>query len=190
MTGKSTSRPPRSRRRAMQMSGTYPGGAPSGDSLINLDTSFPKGKALADWLAALNPAAAYGTVSIDVVFDNVSAANPATTQVWARGDQTIFGMSSNKIHPRFITINTPVGVAADQQCGKAVHLDAHIIHPGGIGGPSGSMTGTDIVDSNYPDDCKHPISPGEETFSFFFFDLASCIQKEDAPPAPPPPDPR
>ena len=49
----------------------------------------------------------------------------------------------------------------------------------------GTAGGFEIVDSTYPEGCETFISPGEETFSFFFFDLASCIQQEDAPPPPP-----
>jgi hypothetical protein len=77
------------------------------------------------------------------------------------------------LNPRFITINTPVGVAADKQCGKAVHLDAHI-------------NNTDAVDATFPAGCASPIKEGERAFAFFFFDLASCIQPESDTPKPPP----
>jgi len=146
---------------------TIPGGAPSGADLIDIDTSFPKGKALADWLSWLYPAQAYGTATLDVVYDNVRAANPAETQVWGRSAD---GLG----HPRFMTVNTPAGAPIAQQCGKAVHLDAHVNQ-------------MDSVSSTYPAGCTSPFSAAEKAFAFFFFDLASCIQIESAPPQPPPP---
>ncbi len=143
---------------------TIPGGAFSGASPMDLDMSFPKGKALADWLKVVEPTSELGKLTTDVVFDNVSAASPAA-QVWAR--------SGSPANPRIVTVNTPVGSAPEQQCGKAVHLDAHINR-------------TDRVTPFFPDGCTSPLGQGEKAFSFFFFDLASCIQKEsDAPSRPP-----
>ena len=149
---------------------TIPGGAPSGGSVVDLDTSFPKGKALADWLAFQYPTQPYGTISLDVVFDNVSSANPATAQIWARGTDSSGAPSQ---HPRFMTVNTPVGKPVAQQCGKAVHLDAHVNQ-------------NDYVDTTYPAGCKSPFSDAEKAFAFFFFDLASCIQVDTEAPKPPP----
>ncbi len=144
--------------------GNIPGGAPTGESPMIIDKSFPKGKALADWMGYVDPTASGGTVKPDYVFDNIYTINKASVQQW---------MYSGPPHPRVITVNTPVGKPVEDQCGKAVHLDAHINQ-------------TDNVDTTYPAGCKSPILQGEEAFAFFFFDLASCIQKEDAPPKVPP----
>jgi hypothetical protein len=151
---------------------TIPGGAPSGGSEVLLDTSFPKGKALADWLSFQYPMQAYATIDLDVVFDNVSAANAATTQVWGRGTDVSTGDPTG--HPRFMTVNTPVGNPAASQCGKAVHLDAHVNED-------------DDVNASYPAGCISPFSAAEKAFAFFFFDLAACIQVDGDAPKPPPP---
>ncbi len=156
---------------ALKAAGTITGGAPPGGNPVTLDTSFPKGKALADWLKFVDPAVTYGAVPCDFVFDNYVGFDKAKTQSWG-GSPGFF--SGGAVHPRFMTTNTPVGKPAESQCGKAVHLDAHI-------------NNTDKVDSTYPKGCVSKIKAGEEAFAFFFFDLSSCIQKEDAPPAPPPP---
>ena len=140
-----------------------PGGAPSGENPVVLDTSFPKGKALADWMKNIDTAVPYGQVKADYVFDNFHDANKASVQTWA---------SSGPPHPRFMTINAPVGKPVEEQCGKAVHLDAHI-------------NGTDRVDTSFPAGCSSPINQGEEAFAFFFFDLAACIQNEAETPKPP-----
>ena len=150
---------------ALRGVGTIPGGAPIGASPIELDTSFPKGKALADWLQVVEPTAPYAQVTCDYTFDNVSAVTKPQSQTWAS--------SGSPVHPRFFTINTPVGKPVEEQCGKAVHLDAHINH-------------TDKVDESFPAGCTAPIKQGEKAFAFFFFDLAACIQDEGVAPTPPP----
>ena len=143
------------------------GGAPLGTNPVTLDQSFPKGKALSEWMKTVFPASTAGSVPFDVVFDNLNSVDAAKAQVW--------GNSSNK--PRIFTVNLPVGVPADKQCGKGVHIDAHVNNPG---------TSADAVDSNYPRSCTTPLKEGEASLSFFFFDLASCIQNEKEPPPVPP----
>jgi hypothetical protein len=159
---------------AMRATATFPGGAPPGNTPVKLDTSFPKGKALADWLDEVNPQGGYGEVPINTVFANVGSTNPQSVQVWGSSAGYDFGAGTPaSSEARFLTINTPVGKPADAQCGKAVHLDAHISE-------------TDVVDGTFPAGCTTELSAGEKTFAFFLFDLSSCIQAEDAPPVAPP----
>jgi hypothetical protein len=163
----------------LQKTADYPGGAPAGGSPVVLDTSFPKGKAFANWLQLVDPMGKYGEVNLDSVFDNLGHVDPASSQVWASSGQFGVDMNGNPVtmgpnNPRFITINTPVGIPAEQQCGKAVHLDAHV-------------NNTDIIGPDFPAGCSAPMSEGEKAFAFFFFDLASCIQNESEPPKVPPP---
>ncbi len=138
---------------------TIPGGAPGGASPILLQDAFPKGKALAQWMKFTGLSAQYGKIDANEVFDNFTSADPTKTQTWATSGG----------HPRFLTINTPVGLPPDQQCGKATHLDAHI-------------NDTDTIDSTFPGGCTSSLASTEGAFAFFFFDLASCIQDESAPP--------
>ncbi len=149
-----------------------PGGAPGGTNPVSLDTTFPKGKALADWLSYVDKTVTYGKVTCDYVFNNFSPADPKKAQIWG-SSIGVSGGAGTSNNPRFITINTPVGKPVEDQCGKAVHLDAHI-------------NGTDTIDASFPAGCKTPIKAGEEAFAFFFFDLASCIQKDGDPPKDPP----
>jgi len=152
--------------------GSIPGGAPTGGNPVNINTSFPKGKALADWLSYVDKSVAYGKVQCDYVFNNFSPADPGRSQTWGSSSGGSGGAGSGN-NPRFLTINTPVGKPVESQCGKAVHLDAHI-------------NGSDTINASFPSGCTTPIKQGEEAFAFFFFDLSSCIQKEGDPPAPPP----
>jgi hypothetical protein len=140
---------------ALASIGSIPGGAPSGPSPIMIDATFAKGKALADWMDYNMLSAGYGNVTASSIFDNFTSLDPAKA--------TTFGSSGG--HPRFMTINTPVGAPLDQQCGKAVHLDAHI-------------NGNDQIDGTFPAGCTSPISSGEAAFAYFFFDLANCITND------------
>jgi len=157
---------------AMKAVMPIPGGAPTGTNPVTLDTSFTKGKALADWLSYVDKTTTYGKVSCDYVFNNFSPADKTKSQVWA-SSLGVDGGAGTGNNPRFVTINTPVGKPVEEQCGKAVHLDAHI-------------NSSDTIDASYPAGCKSAIKQGEEAFAFFFFDLASCIQKDGEPPKPPP----
>ena len=157
---------------AMRSVMPIPGGAPGGTNPATLDTSFTKGKALADWLAYVDKTTTYGKVTCDYVFNNFSPADKTKSQVWA-SSLGVDGGAGTGNNPRFVTINPPVGKPVEEQCGKAVHLDAHI-------------NSSDTIDASYPAGCKSAIKQGEEAFAFFFFDLASCIQKDGEPPKPPP----
>jgi hypothetical protein len=149
-----------------------PGGAPTGGNPVNINTTFPKGKALADWLSYVDKSVTYGKVTCDYVFNNFSPADPSKSQTWGSSSGGSGGAGGGN-NPRFLTVNTPVGKPVESQCGKAVHLDAHI-------------NGSDTIDASFPAGCTSAIKQGEEAFAFFFFDLASCIQKDGDPPAPPP----
>ncbi len=147
------------------------GAAPLAKNTVTLDTSFPKGKALADWRAFVEPASAYGQVQCEQVWDNFTGANASIAQVWGSSPPDMDPASK---HPRFVTINTPAGIPVEQQCGRAVHLDAHI------------TTSLSHPLKSYPTDCGTNLENGEQVLAFFFYDVASCIQDEKKPPEVPP----
>ena len=179
--------------------GVIPGNAPSGDNPLLLNESFPKGLALGQWLTTVFPSDPLVTpdggpldgggagVTCDYVFDNVSSINPKP-QLWATSNSSGNGKDGT-YDPRVFTVNTPVGVPTAQQCGKGVHLDAHITSPapGGSGDYVGCSALADGGNGCYPSTCEGAFKEDEAMFAFFFFDLASCIQNEGLPPAPPPP---
>ena len=142
------------------------GGAPLGKNPMIIDTSFPKGKALADWMKFVDPGLAYGEIAANQVFDNLISAMPNGAQVWASSAS----VRTAETHPRIVTVNTPAGVAQDQQCGRAVHLDAHISNRAVFGGAQ-----------SFPATCGTALNKGEEALAFLFFDLASCIQSDRDP---------
>ncbi len=142
------------------------GGAPDRENAMQIDTSFPKGQALSDWLLAAAGIAS-GKVEPEIVFGNIISNDSAKSRRWA----------TDSGEPRVFSVNLPVSVPADQQCGKGVHIDAHVNNP--------SRNNTDSVGETYPDGCGTPLKQAENLLAFFFFDLASCIQSESEPPKPP-----
>jgi hypothetical protein len=142
----------------------------TGGKPMLIDTTFPKGKALGDWLATVTPGS-NNQVNPDVVWGNIISTDPTKSQQWATSGAPLAG-------PRVFSVNVPVGVPADQQCGKGVHIDAHINNPG--------IGSTDVIDTTYPAGCSSQLKEGEKLLAFFFFDLASCIQNETETPKPPP----
>jgi hypothetical protein len=138
----------------------------TGLSPIGLDASFPKGQALVDWLAFLDPQAPRASVGSQVVgVDFVGVTQPAW-QIWGRSAST---MAPSTSRPRFLSANMPAGLPAEQQCGRAVHLDAHI-----------SVIPLDV----FPASCGTDLKEGEPVMAFFLFDAAACIQDDTLPPPP------
>lgn len=152
----------------LKASASWRGGAPGAGSPMTFDPSFPKGQALVDWLDVVGATPTKGQLKPDVVWGNIISLDQTKTQNWAASGNPNAG-------PRVFTVNVPVGVPAAQQCGKGVHIDAHL-----------NQSGADAVDATYPKGCNTPLKPGENLLAFFFFDLASCIQNEGEPPKPPP----
>jgi hypothetical protein len=145
---------------------------------IVLDTSFPKGKALADWMKFLDPTLVYGQVPSKAILDDFTAARPPA-QIWARspGVGTIAAMSR---YPRFMTINTPVGAPAEQRCGRMAHLDVHVTAESAPPRPIGVPTPA------FPASCgSTELTKSEHVLAFLIFDLAACVQEDTTPPKPP-----
>jgi hypothetical protein len=154
----------------MASSASIPGGAPLIGGSMTLDATFPKGKALRDWMNVVVPGS-NGQITPDRLYANYQSAVASKTQVWASSPA-----AGSVLGPRVLTTNVPVGVDAAQQCGKGVHIDAHVNSP---------LDGNDVVNAYFPNSCPDPIKPAENLLAFFFFDLASCIQNEQEAPTPP-----
>jgi hypothetical protein len=145
---------------------------------ITIDTTFPKGKALADWMKFLDPSLVYGQVPSKAILDDFSAAR-APAQTWARSPSAgTIGATTRQ--PRFMTINTPVGSPPDQQCGRMAHLDVHVTAESAPVRPPGAPA------VPFPQSCGSvELTKSEHVLAFFIFDLAACIQEDTKPPVPP-----
>ena len=138
------------------------GGAGSFTNPGLIDTTFPKGQALADWLQATGATPTKGQLTLNATFHRFSTANPPS-QRW------VYSSTDTQTY----SFNTPVGVDADNQCGRVVYSSFHIASGAG---------------STFPAECdSNPLTAQEKVLEFLLFDLAACIQKDDSVPVPPPP---
>jgi hypothetical protein len=162
---------------------SWPGGAPSGGDPVGVETTFPKGQALGDWMYYVSGIAPYKSevhtyppvkdvfpvsAAGGYVFDNVHAINTKYGLEWVQSGQT--GLSDAPVHPRVITMGMPSADPPASQCGKGVHIDFHVDQQ------------YDRVDSTYPAGCSNNMREPELAVTFFFFDIASCIQDDTKPP--------
>lgn len=125
-----------------------------------IDTTFPKGKALADWLEALG-AANGASLSLAETFSRVGDIK-APAQRWL--------YSSGTTNTQSYTFNTPTNVPEKDQCGRVYFSSFHI-------GSGRSQTGT------FPGACRmKALTPQERVLEFMLFDLTSCVRSDAEPP--------
>jgi hypothetical protein len=145
---------------------TLPGAAETIPGYIN--TSFPKGKAMSDWLGQLGAADGGIIPTLWQPRRDVDAVNGATLQ-W------IAEQAPNRVG--HFSFDTPLAADAGAACGRVVFNDFHTVNV------FGGQTGT------FPGECAdrtQPLTSQERVFEFMLFDLSSCVQKDTLPPVPPP----
>jgi hypothetical protein len=140
-----------------------------------INTAFPKGAALADWLVNVGASTTRGALTLYGAQSTVAAVN-TPTQAWI-----------NIATPRsveYLTFNTPVEAAADAQCGRVVETDIHV--KAVVSTQNGKDTSANT--GPFPTLCKSTVlSPQEKALEFLFFDLSACVQPDTQVPEPPPP---
>jgi hypothetical protein len=153
---------------------------PAGPYLV--DTTFPKGKGLAEWLVNVGATTKPGEIPISQPREDVGKV-VAPTQRWVyRKRWAVQNVIPDPIIPEsamYMSVNTPVGKPVDNQCGKFVFADMHL-YGGDVQTP-----GSALPDDNYPASCSKTLTPEEKALAFLFFDLSSCIQDETKAPSAP-----
>jgi hypothetical protein len=130
-----------------------------------IDTSFPKGEALADWLVNVQASTTKGQITINEGKHTLDSVNPMLSRQWIH--------STMPDAVQYFTFNTPVGAQANMECGRLVFTDIHV--------SAGDMSGRP-----WPTGCVTPeLSPQEKALEFMLFDLSSCVQPDSEPPRPP-----
>jgi hypothetical protein len=138
-----------------------------------VDTTFPRGKAFADWLYAQQATKTYGEITLaDTRWDMNELAAGSTRWIY-NADAT----GAPQYATMYMSFNTPMGQPATSQCGRAVFSDVHL---------SGVSD-----DSVFPAECVGADPEGshvlnEKALEFLFFDLSSCVQDDSMAPPPPP----
>ena len=135
-----------------------------GSGAYDVDQTFPKGASFADWLVNVNASSTKGTIQLTDVTNSLSSVN-APAQSWIKkGDNAV----------RYFSFNTPTAAAPEDQCGRAVYSDLHLM-------------GISAGGASFPSGCPAPggLSAQQKALEFMFFDLSGCVQADDTPPTPP-----
>jgi hypothetical protein len=124
-----------------------------------INQTFPQGLALAQWLELLYPTATLGQISINTLrhdFTNVIAPS----SLWISLGAAAIPPGTAPMH---YTFDTPVGVAAANQCGRALFDDFHVYN---------AATGG----TTFPKECPAgAMTQQEKMLEFMIFDLGSCV---------------
>jgi hypothetical protein len=132
-----------------------------------IDQSFPKGKAMAEWLVNVGSAAPLGQLIIHEGRHTLDANNAAVSQRWV--------FSANPVSTQYLSFNTPMGVPEAMQCGRVVFSDIHV-----------SSGDTSTRNTQFPDGCTTMgFTDQEKALVFMLFDLSSCVVDDKQPPKPP-----
>jgi hypothetical protein len=133
----------------------------------SIDTTFTKGMALADWLVNVGSKAPHGQLIITEGKHTVNRATENIAQRWV--------YSSLPVSTQYLSLNTPVNVPEEKQCGRIVLSDIHV---------SSQDESTPLT--AFPDGCKTTtMTDQEKALEFMLFDLSACVIKDTKPPMPP-----
>jgi hypothetical protein len=145
------------------------------DLTAQVVTSFPKGKAMADWALANGASAGQGQVEIAGAQRTILQENPAYAQRWLASDE--------RATVQYLSANTPLGAGEADQCGRLVLSDLHV-SPGRLPGEVDAI-GDDYSQpsTGFPDGCvTSTLSAQEKLLAFMLFDISACVVPDDQAP--------
>lgn len=136
-------------------------GFSGGPSLGWINQLFPKGRAFSEWLRTVGAAAdARGRrIELEDTRNSISRIG-SQVQSWIEGD-------SGEVV--YFSFNAPVRARPEEQCGRAVFSDIHVIER----------------HLRFPSECPTELTPQQKALEFMLFDLSACVQSDEEPPAVP-----
>lgn len=152
----------------------YTSQADLGDVSASVVTTFPKGKALAEWLFNVGGSTAAGQVAISNAQRTIVTENPQYAQRW------IATPSPEGV--QYLSANAPFGAAPDEQCGRVVLSDLHVAS----GATASGASDTSSPNYGFPAGCVTTgLTPQEKVLAFMLFDISACTIPDTEVPAPP-----
>ncbi len=127
-----------------------------------VNTGFPKGQALADWLVEIGASSTNGQVDLP-------SGNVTNSQRGLAGGSAAQEWIGKGTSAKYFSFNTPYKAPVSDQCGRFVFSDVHSAGTGGGAFPSGCSA----------------LNKSQLVLEYMFFDLSSCVQDETKPPEPP-----
>jgi hypothetical protein len=126
----------------------------------NINTTFPKGQALADWLVNVKASTTPGQISIVDAENTVQSITHPNAISWISSPE-----AKTPGAPIYFSFPTPVDGPA---CGRMVFSDIHVASGSG-----------DTGKQPFPSGCTNPeLTPQQAALAFMIFDLSSCVQPE------------
>jgi len=143
-----------------------------------IDTTFPKGQAMADWLLTVGATGTAGSLILTGEVKPTALDHlPPTSQRWIF--EPVSGTSGPAIRTHYFSFNTPIASVPDQQCGRFVYTGLHV---------TTSDTGKADSKTKFPSCCQvRDLLPQEKALEFMVFDLSSCVLPPDVQQQAPPP---
>ncbi|KYF55702.1 hypothetical protein BE04_40890, partial [Sorangium cellulosum] len=145
---------------------------------VLVDTTFPKGAALRDWLVRVGASTVPGRIEIDDPQHWVDSVNEEIATRWLYNDAD--PAFDARAGVKYFTFNTPIGSPEEQQCGRFVYTDIHV-------------AATDVAGAPFPSGCEdrdgeiRELTAQEKALLFMLFDLSACVTPDDEPPPVPVP---
>jgi hypothetical protein len=131
-----------------------------------VDVSFPKGRALRDWLVNVGASRVPGRIPILEAKHNVDSVASPRAQQWITVTNPF---ENNRTAVQYLSFNTPVDAEPESQCGRVVYSGLHVSSGDQIGVP-------------FPGGCTTlELSPQEKALEFMLFDLSACIARDVIP---------
>ncbi len=152
-----------------------------------IDTTFPKGLALAQWLQNIGASTTLGQIPLDVIrWDTTNPGAVSPSQEWMQIQDAKIG--NVLMH---YTFNTPVGTAPASQCGRVLFDDFHVENHGYINADSAYNLTFPAecaceVDSNYCEsnvECcsfRCDLNPNSATYETCLGPAGGCLENNKA----------
>lgn len=125
------------------------------NGIVDIDTTFPKGEALADWLEFVDGGSPWGQFQVTDGRDHTQSIS-ANAQRWVTEG------AAEQI--MYFSFNAPIGAPEEQQCGRMVYSDIHV------------SNGAGDASAAFPSACNDSeLTEQEKVLIFMLFDLSACI---------------